>query len=150
MKETNIKLCYANVLLLYPFPVDPLCSCGNDIESTVYSFFHCTNFTTQRQTLLNKLKSNNASILAKSENSVVQTFLFERPDFTDSTDCMFLSCHYAFQSESTLYICLNKKIINANISFILTTEPFNCPLFLKLSNSPKSEALQSPHYIFSF
>ena len=25
------------------------------------------------------------------------------------TDCMFLSCHYAFQSESTLYSCLNVK-----------------------------------------
>ena len=88
--------------------VDPLCSCGNDIESTVHFFLHCPNFTTQRQTLLNKLKSINASIMTENENSVVRTLLFGRPDFNYST---------------------NKEIINATISFILTTERFNCPLF---------------------
>ena len=34
-----------------------MCSCGIDLESTVHLFLHCPNFTTQRQTLLNKLKS---------------------------------------------------------------------------------------------
>ena len=87
--------------------VEPLCSCGSDIESTTHFFLHCTNFTTHRQTLLNK-KSINKSILAENENSVVRTHLFGRPDFTYST---------------------NKEIINAIISFILTTKLFNCPLF---------------------
>ena len=64
--------------------VDPLCSCGNDIESTVHFFLHCLNFTTQRQTLLNKLKSVNASIMAENENSVVKTILFGRSDFNYS------------------------------------------------------------------
>ena len=88
--------------------VDPLCSCGNDIESTVHFFLHCPNFTTHRQTLLNKLKSINASIVTENENSVGRTLLFGRPDFSYST---------------------NKEIINIYISFILTTERFNCPLF---------------------
>ena len=30
--------------------VDPLCSCGIDVESTVHFFLHCPNFTMQRQT----------------------------------------------------------------------------------------------------
>ena len=88
--------------------VDPLRSRGNGIESTVHFFLHCPNFTTQRQTLLNKLKSINASIMAESENSVLRTLLFGRPDFNYST---------------------NKEIIYATISFILTTEQLNCPLF---------------------
>ena len=88
--------------------VDPLCSCGNDIESTVHFFLHCPNFTTQRQTLLNKLKSINASIMTENENSVVRMLLFGRPDFSYST---------------------NKEIITVTISFILTTEQFNGPLF---------------------
>ena len=66
--------------------VDPLCSCGNDIESTVHFFLHCPNFTTQRQTLLNKLKSINASIMAENENSVVRTLLLGRSDFNYSTN----------------------------------------------------------------
>ena len=58
--------------------VDPLCSCGNDIESTVHFFLHCPNFTTQRQTLLNKLKSINASILAENENSAERSYLEDK------------------------------------------------------------------------
>ena len=87
--------------------IDPLYSCGNDIESTVHFFLHYQNFTTQRQTLLNKLESINASIMTENENSVVTTLLFGTSDFRYST---------------------NKEIINAAISFILTTERFNCPL----------------------
>ena len=77
-------------------PVDPLCSCGNDMESKVHFFLHCPNFTTQRQSLLNKLGSINASIMAENENSVVRTLLFGRPNFNFST---------------------TKENINANISF---------------------------------
>ena len=88
--------------------VDPLCSSGNDIESTVHFFLHCPNFTTQRQTLLNKLKSINASIMTENENSVVRRLLFGRPDFNYST---------------------NNEIINVTISFTLTTERFICPFF---------------------
>ena len=101
LKEHKFKYNFQN-------SVDPLCSCGNDIESIVHFFLHCPNFTTQRQTLLNKLKSINASIMTENENSVVRTLLFGRPDFNYST---------------------NKEIINATISFSLTTERFNCPLF---------------------
>ena len=65
--------------------VDPLCSCGNDIESTVHFFLYYPGFTTQRQNLLNKLKSINASIMAGNESSVVRALLFGRPDFNYST-----------------------------------------------------------------
>ena len=53
---------------------------------------------------MNKLKSINESRLTENKNS----FLIGSPNFTDST---------------------NKDIINATISFILTTTRSNCPLF---------------------
>ena len=65
--------------------------------------------------------------MTENENSVVRTLLFGRPDFSYST---------------------NKEIINVTISFILTTERFNCLLFKNLINSSKSKVLQSPPYIF--
>ena len=86
-----------------------MCSCGNDKESTARFFLHCPNFTTQRQTLFNKLKNINASIMNENENSVVRMLLFRRPEF--------------------IYPA-NKEIINASICFILTTERLNCPLLL--------------------
>ena len=88
-----------------------MCSCRNDKESTLHFLLYCPHFTTQRQTLLNKLKSINASIMAKNENSVVRALLFGRPDFNYST---------------------NKEIINAAIILILTTEQFTV-LFFKIN-----------------
>ena len=101
LKEHKFKYNFQN-------SVDPLYSCGNDIESIVHFFLHCPNFTTQIQTLSNKLKSINASIMAGKENSVTSLLLFG--------------------SYSTNY-STNKETINTTISFILTTERFNCPLF---------------------
>ena len=88
----------------FPYFVNPLCSWNEIVDF----FLHCPNFRTQRQTLLNKLKSINESIMAENENSVVRTLLLGRPDFNYSN---------------------NKEIINATISFILTIERFNCSLF---------------------
>ena len=65
--------------------VDPLCSCRNDIESAVHFFLHCPICITQRQTLLNKLKSLNARVMAENENSVVRTLLLGRAGFNYST-----------------------------------------------------------------
>ena len=64
---------------------DPLCSCENDIKSTVHFLLHCPHFTTQTQTLLNKIKSIKASIMAENKNSVVRTLLFGRPGLNYST-----------------------------------------------------------------
>ena len=75
LKEHNFKHNFQD-------SADPLFSCGNDIDSTAHFFLHCANFTTKRQTLLNKIKNINASILAENENSVVRTLLFGRPEFT--------------------------------------------------------------------
>ena len=72
--------------------VDPFCSCGNDIESTDHFFLQCPNFTTQRPTLLNKLKKINASILVENENSIVR-----------------LNCSYL--EGQTLFIQLTKKLL---------------------------------------
>ena len=54
--------------------VDPLRSCGNDLESTVNFFLYCPNFTTQRSALLNKLKSINTSIMAEIYKTWRRTF----------------------------------------------------------------------------
>ena len=58
--------------------------CCNSIESTLYFFLHCANYTFQRQTLLNKIRSTKPNILAQKEISVIKTFLFGKADFRDS------------------------------------------------------------------
>ena len=88
--------------------VDPLCSCGNDIESTVHFFLHCPNFTTQRQTLLNKLKSINASIMTENENSAVTTLLFGRPNFNYSANKVLLQ---QSSNSTVLFFEINQSLI---------------------------------------
>ena len=101
------------------------CSCGNSIKSTIYFFFHSTDYTFQRQTVLNILRSTDPNIVAQKETSLNKTLLFGKLDSKDS---------------------LNKRFVNVNIGFILPIECFNCPL---LSIWPISFGCASISY-FSF
>lgn len=87
---------------------DPLCSCGSSIDCTIHVLLQCTNFTRQRQNLLNKMRSIDPSILAREETSVIKMFSCGKLDFKES---------------------LNKEIINASIGYIISTECFYCLLF---------------------
>ena len=41
----------------------------------------CTNFTTQRQTLMSKIGYIDANILGETETSIIEILLLERKDF---------------------------------------------------------------------
>ena len=53
-----------------------LCKCRKDIESTVHFFLHCTNFLIPRQTLFQKIRNIDDSILSQSETQLTQTRLY--------------------------------------------------------------------------
>ena len=56
--------------------LNPLCSCGNDIESTEHSLLHCPQFVNQRRTLLSTLGDVNYTLLENTSNVLTQTLLF--------------------------------------------------------------------------
>ena len=88
--------------------IDPMCNCGSGIETTVHFLLHCPNFITQRQTLFDKIATIDDNILKENEDIFVNVLLFGKPNIED---------------------CLNKKVLNATIEFILSTERFENPLF---------------------
>ena len=45
--------------------INPLCSCGNFVESTTHFFLHCTHFSNQRLTLINKIKDIDKRVFDK-------------------------------------------------------------------------------------
>ena len=45
--------------------INPLCRCGNFVESTTHFFLHCTYFSNQRLTLINKVKDIDKRIFEK-------------------------------------------------------------------------------------
>ena len=56
--------------------INPMCSCSNDIETTIHFFLHFANFTTQRKTLFDKITTINANILAENKDSIINALLF--------------------------------------------------------------------------
>ena len=61
------------------------------------------NRTGTHNHLFHKRTLNLLTELVKLLSCVLSNYLY------DAFDCMFLSCKYAFQIESTIYICLNVK-----------------------------------------
>ena len=57
-----------------------MCSCSNDIETTIHFFLYCANFNIQRQILFDKIATIDANILTENEDSIVNTPLFGKPN----------------------------------------------------------------------
>ena len=66
--------------------INPLCRCGNFVESTTHFFLHCTHFSNQRLTLINKIKDIDKCIFDKNDSLITQALLFgdEKLSITDN------------------------------------------------------------------
>ena len=83
--------------------IDHLCDSASDIVSTIHFIIHCTNFTTQRQTVMKKMHSINPSTATDIETSNTEKLDFKNP--------------------------FKRKIILTAFRFTTETERFNGPLF---------------------
>ena len=81
--------------------LNPLCSCGNDVESTEHVLLHCPQFVNERRTLLSTLGNFNYSLLENTSKVLPKTLLFENMSLSPSD---------------------NSKIVSATIDFVLSTK----------------------------
>ena len=88
--------------------LNPLCSCGNDVESTEHFLLHCPQFVNERRTLLSTLGNFNCSLLENTSKVLTQTLLLGNTSLSESD---------------------NSKILSATIDFILSTKRFDEQLF---------------------
>ena len=93
LREHKFKHSFQNTL-------NPFCDYGCEIKITTNFLLHCPQFSTERSTLLNKIKSINTSMLSQSDSNLTKTFLFGDPRN-------------------------NTLVINASIDFVLDTKRFN-------------------------
>ena len=56
--------------------INPLCSCGMDIESTSHFFLHCPLFDNKIITLLSTLSKIDCKLIETNESSLTETLLF--------------------------------------------------------------------------
>ena len=83
--------------------LNPLCNCGNEMETSTHYLLHFATYTNERLTLLNKIKSVNCSILESSDAAVRQILLFD---------------------DNTLSNSSNTLILNSTIEYIISTQRF--------------------------
>ena len=88
--------------------INSSCSCGNFAESTTHFFLHCTHFSNQRLTLINKIKDIDKCIFDKSNSLITQTLLF---------------------GDKKLSVTDNKSILEATIQFLISSGRFGSLLF---------------------
>ena len=71
--------------------LNPLCFCGNEIETSTCYLIHCPTYTNERMTLLDKIKSINYSILEFCDAVVIKILLFGDNTLSDSSTTLILN-----------------------------------------------------------
>ena len=64
--------------------LNPLRSCGNDVESTEHFLLRCPKFVNERHTLLSSLGIFNCSLLENTSKVLTQTLLFGNASLSPS------------------------------------------------------------------
>ena len=88
--------------------LNPLCSCGKEVETTFHFLLSCPNYSDERLTLLSKIRNINSNILENTNSQITRFFLYGDKNFTAST---------------------NFVILNSTIEYMLATKRFDEPLF---------------------
>ena len=88
--------------------INPLCPCGQGIESTKHFFLHCSLFQNLRATFFENLDDIDNSITNANDDAIVETILFRKP---------------------SLGFIANKSIIESTINYIRLSERFEGALF---------------------
>ena len=79
--------------------LDPICSCGQNIETSTNFFLHCSNYSNERLTSLNTI--------SKNDLKVTETLLYGDSSYEDTK---------------------NTLIMNATMEFLFTSKRFDVPL----------------------
>ena len=94
LRDHNFRHCFHDIL-------NPLCYCGNDTETAMHFFLHCTSLHTPTQTLLNNFRNINKQTLFHGKGKLIQTFLY---------------------GNSNCNLAVNRLILNAAIEYLISTE----------------------------
>ena len=89
--------------------INPLCSCGSDIETTLHFLLYCPNFMECRHTLLSKISEVNSELVTCNDLALIEALLFGNNSFTQYN---------------------NSRILDATIAFIVTSKRFDGPLVI--------------------
>ena len=86
---------------------NPICSCGQNIETSTHFLLRCFNYSNERLTFLNIIRNIDSNILSKNDFKVTETLLYGDSSYDDTK---------------------NTLIMNATMEFLFTSKRFDVPL----------------------
>ena len=93
--------------------VYPVCSCGQEIETSTHFLLHCSHYHCTRQTLFEKVNKIDSSILKQNDQVITKLSLF---------------------GDEKLKAAQNKSILTFTVKFLNAAERFKTSLFNKSMN----------------
>ena len=84
--------------------LNPVCSCGQNIEKSTHFLLHCYNYSNERLTFLSIIRNIDRNILKKNDLKVTETLLYGGSSLNDTN---------------------NAFIMNATMEFLFTSKRFN-------------------------
>ena len=87
--------------------LNPICSCGNDIETSAHFLLHCPNFSNERSTFMNIIRSIDRNILTWSDSQVTKTLLYGNSNSNNITNLLILN--------TTIYFLLATKRFDGSL-----------------------------------
>ena len=87
--------------------LNPICSCGQNIEILTHFLLHCSNYSNERLTFLIIIRNIDSNILSKNDLKVKETLLYGDSSYDDTK---------------------NTLIMNATMEFLFTSKRFDVPL----------------------
>ena len=71
--------------------LNPICSCGDDIETTIHYLLYCPNYLDERRTLLGNLQSIGGNIHNKNNSQISKLLLFGVSSNNDASNACVLN-----------------------------------------------------------
>ena len=87
---------------------NPVCSCGQEIETTSHFLLHCLNYRLQEKNFFEKINLIDSNILQQNDLSITKNLIFGNEKLKDDK---------------------NSALLTFTIEFIQSTERFKYPLF---------------------
>ena len=96
-----------NLDIIFQDTLNPICSCGENIETTTHHFLYCSNYLNERMTLLSNFQNFDKNILDRNYSKLSEILLFG---------------DYSFNNAK------NTSALNSTIQYIFDTKRFDVPL----------------------
>ena len=88
--------------------LNPICTCGEDIETTSHYLLHCPDYLEEKKTLLNTISCIVPNIFDFNNDQLTEILLYGKDDLDNIN---------------------NTSILDATINYLIETKRFNAQLF---------------------